>query len=89
LKTDTRHGGFCSACKARVYWRVEASGKPNPYDVPKKCPTCKGSGEGDELVQGFFDEKPHRRPCRACGGEKQVQVSHFVTCPNAAAFRKS
>lgn len=73
---DVSQPGTCRSCDARIYWRVEKSGRRNPYDRPTDCPGCQGAGcevNGDR--------------CSSCGGEGRVQVSHFATCPDAAAFR--
>lgn len=70
---DVSQPGVCRSCGQKVYWRKEKSGKANPYDPPKHCPTCTETG----LL------------CDTCHGAVYTQISHFATCPQAAQHRRA
>lgn len=81
---DVSQPGRCKACQRIVFWRIEKSGKPNPYNPPERCGPCQGEGRitVPDLLGGVTSA------CTRCDGRGRVQVSHFATCPAAATFRK-
>lgn len=69
---DTAEPRTCRSCSATVYWRVEKSGKRNPYNAPEPCRQC-GNINAD---------------CLKCEGTGEMQISHFATCKDAQKWRK-
>lgn len=74
---DTNEPGNCRSCGAVIYWRVEKSGKRNPYNPPEPCKQC-GADRGNVPAPD----------CRKCEGSGQMQASHFSTCKDAGRWRK-
>lgn len=70
---DTSEPGTCTGCGQTMYWRIEKSGKRNPYNAPEPCTTCTAA---------------NREMCPRCEGTGQIQISHFATCPKAGEFRR-
>lgn len=69
----------CSSCHARIVWCLSAaSGKPIPLDPEPKL------GGNVEVV----NDSIARVVPPADRAERPLYVSHFATCPNAAAHRK-
>lgn len=84
---DTSQPAKCSGCSATVYWRViEKSGKSAPYDAPKPCGPCQGTGK---IVVHTLIPPDSVYDCGKCDGRGRIQASHFSTCPKAAEFRKA
>lgn len=69
----------CRSCDAEIIWAVTDSGKNMPLDVgPAERPS------------GLFTLDTTCEPPHATSAAGQpVYLSHFVTCPNADAHRKS
>lgn len=98
---DTREPGRCRdiECREEIFWRIEKSGKRNPYNPPEPCPDCNGSGgslapqlrERDlaPTMLGESDLVPGWSQCEKCEGLGQIQKSHFATCIASAKFRKA
>ena len=67
---------FCRSCGAGIWWRETAKGKQQPMDVAyTACRRCAGKMELDP-------------DCGDCAGTGSAQYCHFVTCEDAAKFRK-
>ncbi len=82
---DTSSPAQCRSCKASVYWRViEKSGKSAPYDPPKPCGPCQGTGK---IVVHTLIPPDNVYDCGKCDGRGRRQDSHFATCPNADKHR--
>jgi hypothetical protein len=66
----------CTKCPARVTWALTANGKRMPLDAE---PVPGGNLEIKDGVIRYVKPEPGVRR----------YVSHFVTCPAAAQFRKA
>lgn len=73
----------CSSCGAETLWRITPGTKWMPLDpVPVATGNVRVRGTNCFVLGGnALDE------ARARG--EQLYVSHFATCPNAAAHRKT
>ena len=77
----------CRSCGAEIIFIKLKSGKLNPCD-PARRQMIKGTGKGrlitdeGEIVSGTFASLEE-------GANVGGYVSHFATCPNANAHRRS
>lgn len=64
----------CSSCGAEIIFAKTAAGKPAPFNAATVKVTV--------LTRDLLDEE------LVVAGEAEGHVSHFATCPSAAAHRK-
>ena len=77
----------CRSCGAAIEFVVTASGKQMPIDMaPTPCARC--NGDGYRMATGGDSPHTFAEPCAPCDGLGVVRLSHFATCPHAAAHRK-
>ena len=74
-------------CGKRIVMRTDDKGRPHPYDVPPRCPDCKGSGILQTTTADMFGSRTVSAKCRKCRGVGRLWVSHFKTCVDADVFR--
>lgn len=73
----------CSSCGAPMYWVITADGKHMPIDAdPVRDGGFIATLKSDGLhVEAYLPMDPTHR-------DRNRYVSHFATCPNAAAHRR-
>ena len=78
---------ICKSCGARITWLETAGGKRIPID---EDPVENGNIVTD-VVEGRLVASVFRTPELAAGfaPDEPRYVSHFVTCPQAGAWRKT
>ncbi len=70
----------CRSCGAQILWLKTAKGKAIPVDIK---PTPDGNMVIDDGIARVLKKG------EPVAGGKLRWTSHFATCPNAAAHRKS
>jgi hypothetical protein len=76
---------ICSSCKSPVWWAITTAGKRMPMDP---APTDAGNmiiidrDQPAPIVKAL-------RPREAVAPDVPRYVSHFATCPNSRAHRRS
>lgn len=75
----------CRSCKAAVVWAATEADKAMPVDAEPR--------EDGNIVLDFIDEQARPRARYLVDGQLSLDVgaaryvSHFVTCPDAEAWR--
>lgn len=72
--------GACSSCGAPIVWAITEAGKRVPLDAkPIRIAIVARDNDGAEILDNG---------ARVIARGENGYVSHFATCPNAAAHRK-
>lgn len=78
---STAHRVYCRSCSAAIAWATTPTGKSMPVDVE---PVDGGNVVITDGPQGLYAVVVGSHEIK-----QPAYVSHFATCPNAAAHRKA
>lgn len=73
---DTKGAGACRSCHAKIWWFELVSGKKHPFDAQP-------DGTPPAFLQTELNED------RRLLGHIDAAVSHFATCPQSKAWKRS
>lgn len=84
-----REPARCKSCDAPIWWARSAAGALSPFDAEPSLEgkwVLKWSAAAGEM-QSEGAHNPERRAELEAAG-RNLYVTHFATCPNAAEHRK-
>ncbi|MBO4263337.1 MAG: molecular chaperone DnaJ [Bacteroidales bacterium] len=73
--------------RARPCPNCNGQGTKNASDI-KTCPTCKGSGQVQHMVNSLFGRALSYSTCPQCGGEGKIVSNPCSTCKGTGLVRK-
>ncbi|MEU6387686.1 hypothetical protein ABZ847_29485 [Streptomyces bauhiniae] len=72
----------CRSCSAQIIWATTERGKTMPVNAEPE------PGGNVQLVEQYGQLTAVVVPAKRAFGRTTLRMSHFVTCPNAAEWRR-